>query len=184
MRWRPGLKVGTGRGPKPPKYPKWDEFIQIAREAAAEKLPRMRRSRPMPRGYKVANPIGPPPEDRRCDYRFYAPGNPDRDGLQCRRWATPGTPRCTSHGGIRINPRSNAAVNMVLSGYLDAKDRQIQRERNPSYRFAANQVRKALDALGIERTLGVVKEGIDAYLEDDGGRAWRRWIDNMKGGAK
>lgn len=150
-----------------------EEFVERATKAALKKRPKPpgTPANLRPGRHHLLWGPGARPDERQC--RFIK-----RSGERCKSWTVRGATLCASHGGQRQNPEGKAAQNLVTSGKLGDMLANTQADR---FSFAKEN-RPALDAVTqYTNTKGVAlgpverAQGVRAFLEDDGGRAWRNW---------
>lgn len=175
-----GMSVGKGRGQRGNNNPQtWEKFV----EQAAETAKRVERKKPrrmteaqlanLKLSQKGQGRPDPTPEGR-CDFI-------KRDGSQCGNWAMRGASRCHTHGGYRQNPNHPATGRRFLSGDVDRQTQHREaRDRvakgDPKARSAAQ---RELKDRGIGRNAVDTLEGMTAFLADDGGKTWRRWLKSL-----
>ena len=151
----------------------WDEFIERARIAAAK---------PKRKGPNVTPPsllIPPeqPPRDKGRQCRFVLKAT----GKRCRRWSIRGGTLCSKHGGLRQVPEHPATIRALDRIEAVEQDNQASAilRADPDLFAVSEDVRQALEDMGRPRPPSVILEGSRALLEDDGGKAWRRWVASL-----
>lgn len=112
--------------------------------------------------------------------RCNKPGIIERTGERCKAPAVKGGTRCYKHGGMRQVPEHPHNVAKLREGAIDAR-LQHNRDRD-QYRLLPASVKDTIDTVAASfphqhsRKLELAR----AYMLDDGGRAYRRVIKNIK----
>lgn len=154
------------------------DFAQLVRKAADK--PRIRNHAGSSNGnenlkngyenYKAAS-LSP-----RCN----KPGNLKRTGKPCGAPAVRGGTRCYKHGGMRQVPEHPHNIARLERGEIDAR-LQHNRDRDQYWQLPA-QVKETIDSVSASfpKQFSRKLELARAYMLDDGGRAYRRIIKNLK----
>jgi hypothetical protein len=112
-------------------------------------------------------------EDRRCAFT-HTKG--DRAGKRCGAWSMRNGTRCARHGGYREQPDHPATIRrLALIQHQQAKSiaNKELRRAPPKTRHTVEQ---ALELEGLPLSPSTVLQGVQAYIIDDNGKAWRRFI--------
>lgn len=156
----------------------WAEFVERVAAAAKPKSNRPGNTATLSHAGDASSLWGEPiPADRRCTFTHR---KGDNAGKRCGNWAMKGAKRCRAHGGYRQNPEHPATARRladVLAVDLTRKARATLRDADPRARSAVEQ---ALTEIQIPRRPETVLQGIEALQADDGGRAWRRFLQQAK----
>ena len=115
--------------------------------------------------------------------RCNKPGNLKRTGKPCGAPAVRGGTRCYKHGGMRQVPEHPHNIARLERGEIDAR-LQHNRDRQQYWELPA-PVKAAIDLVCKSAALPLNQfsrklELARAYMLDDGGRAYRRIIKNIK----
>jgi hypothetical protein len=173
MGFRPILEVPGKRQPQT-----WEEY---RREVQKHARPG-RGAPPVPLTAETKSPgnlVSPAPDEKRCAHHKKHAG-----GERCRNYAVRGATHCHKHGGLRQNPRHPAAARLLLSGALDAygTEEAVWREirRDPAREAARAQL-----VLHIKAPSAILqRDAMRALAMDDGGKAWRRLVTEIKSGGR
>lgn len=172
-----GLYRGQSRDPQPQG---WSQFVEQVRKAAQRKPNRSHGPVECLTNAGNDRSLWGNPEkyaEGRCKHVNH------KTGAQCKKWALQGASRCNFHGGYRENPQHPGAVALYQSGELDRHDQhrkamyRVYKRGREEEREAAKQ---AMRSHGLICHAPDLLDGMDAYIMDDNGRAWRRWIGTLK----
>ena len=153
------------------------DFAQLVRKAA---------DKPRKRNPAAANDNGndnlrhTTPIEAQASPRCNKPGNLKRTGKPCAAPAVRGGTRCYKHGGMRQVPEHPHNIARLGRGEIDAR-LQHNRDRDQYWQLPA-QVKSVIDSVSLSfpRQHSRKLELARAYMLDDGGRAYRRIINNLK----
>jgi hypothetical protein len=173
MGFRPILEVPGKRQPQ-----SWEEY---RREVERQARPRREAPPAVPLTDETRHPGGltwPVPEEKQCRHIRKATGK------RCGSYAMKGARFCNMHGGTRDNPAHPAAARLLRSGALDAYEaeesawREIRRD--PAREAARSQL-----VLHIKAPSAILqRDAMRALAMDDGGKAWRRLLAEVKEGRR
>ena len=112
--------------------------------------------------------------------RCNKPGNLKRTGKPCGAPAVRGGTRCYKHGGMRQVPEHPHNVARLERGEIDAR-LQHNRDRQQYWELPA-PIKTVIDSVSVSfpKQYSRKLELARAYMLDDGGRAYRRIIKNIK----
>jgi hypothetical protein len=163
------LYVGNGENPQ-----SWSEFLRQVENAPKPPKPGARG--PVENLEKRLTVYLPPDPDRRCDFVS------SKTGLQCKKWSMRGASRCHFHGGYRQNPHHKGTQRLYRQGALHEHDTQMKARHalKGIPRQASGAAALAIKENSKPKRPRLVLEGARAYLEEDGGKAWRRWVKSLK----
>ena len=152
------------------------DFAQLVRKAADK--PRTRNPAAAPNGND--NLRRTTPVEAQASPRCNKPGNLKRTGKPCGAPAVRGGTRCYKHGGMRQVPEHPHNIAKLHRGEIDAKV-QHNRDRQQYWALPAS-VKTTIDSVSapFPRSYSRKLELARAYMLDDGGRAYRRIIKNLK----
>jgi hypothetical protein len=173
MGFRPILEVPGKRQPQ-----SWEEY---RREVEKHARPG-RGAPPVPLTAETKSPgnlVSPAPDEKRCAHHKKHAG-----GERCRNYAVKGATHCHKHGGLRQNPRHPAAARLLLSGALDAFERDENAWKEIRQNPARGAARSALLPYIRNPRADLVRDAINALALDDGGKAWRRLVTEVQSGAR
>jgi hypothetical protein len=171
MGFRPILEVPGKRQPQ-----SWEEYRR-----EVEKHGRAKRGAPpaVPLTAETSGPGGlvwPVPAEKQCQHIRKATGK------RCGSYAMRGARFCLSHGGTRDNPKHPAAARLLLSGALDAYEAEQDAWREIR-RDPAREAARAQLVLHIKAPSAILqRDAMRALAMDDGGKAWRRLVQEIKAG--
>jgi hypothetical protein len=113
------------------------------------------------------------PKGRRCQFKH-------KTGKRCGCWAVKGSKLCWQHGGLLDVPDHPSAAKALH--YVEAEQaRRAARQELRAYdRQTVETIRQAIKAKGHTTAQPWdTLEGVQAYTQDDNGRAYRRWLANL-----
>lgn len=171
MGFRPILEVPGKRQPQ-----SWEEYRREVEKHGARVG---RGAPPVPLTAETRNRaplIWPAPPEKQCQHVRKATGK------RCGLYAMKGARFCNMHGGVRDNPRHPAAARLLRSGALDAHEAEQQAWREIR-RDPAREAAQAQLVLHIKRPSAILqRDAMRALAMDDGGKAWRRLVQEIKAG--
>ena len=149
----------------------WEEFAEKVSKAKPRKKRNMSEA-------QLANlwhdpPHNPPPEERQCQ------AVTRRLGRRCKQWAVRGAKRCHLHGGLREVPTHPATIRAYQKGLVDAETAKRAARDWLSNNVSQRDRQELVETLrhnDIRCDPVTMKQGWDAMVIDDGGRAWRRFL--------
>lgn len=157
----------------------WAEFMERAAKASAARQQRGTRAAHEDACANLLRVKVHPTPERRCTFIH-------KSGERCKLWMVRGATRCHVHGGLRQVPEHPAVIRHYRRGtLLTAHKRklalyQMIREVPPQVR---QSVRDALRAAGWGRiSPAILWDACKVWMQsqDDGGRAWRRHMAELK----
>lgn len=149
-----------------------------ARAAAAAAKPKHKgKGRKLPPGDGSALWAIGPQGDRRCQFRW---SKGERKGQQCKAWAMRGATRCPRHGGYREVPEHPATVRRLADVEHMVQSRAARLSLADADPHARQQVESVLRGAALPLHATMIIEGIEALEQEDGGRAYRRWVQHAK----
>lgn len=183
-----GLKRGVFLFPNKDdkSLPKFKEWVKLVRAAAIKEA--KKKPKPPPKCPTKGDPnldvkksvYGHPDyEKRRCKgiNRSKTPNR--RGGKRCKMMAMRGADYCHRHGGYYQQPHRAVKYLDRIEGM--AADKEIYPEL---FRETTREARDAANAFIKEAGMGMrvadLYAGAVAYLQDDGGKQWRRWTKDIE----
>lgn len=167
-------KDAQGRHVKEP-IPLEEFYSRVAAAAARPKAKHKGRSLPPGDGSSLWA-IGPQ-GDRRCQHRW---SRGERKGQQCSNWAMRGATRCHKHGGYREAPEHPATARRLADVEHMVQSRAARLSLADADPYARKQVETVLRGAALPLHATIILEGITALEQDDGGRAFRRWVQHAQ----
>jgi hypothetical protein len=117
------------------------------------------------------------PDEKRCAFRW---SKGDRKGKRCGRWAMKGATRCPCHGGYRQNPEHPATVRRIADIQHQHEAMKAHQKVRAIAPARINEISLTLRQWGLPLSPGNILDGSNALDIDDNGRAYRRWIEQVK----
>ena len=109
-----------------------------------------------------------------------------KNGERCKCWAMRGASRCQSHGGYREVPGHPATVRLYRQGTIQQQTAHktaraaMYQLKTPGELQAMEAVRSVLMEYTGQASAMNIMHGVACFMADDKGRAWRRWITDLR----